>query len=38
MSLPGVVYVEGLDTQLDLEKSTELARYAESIEELRDVA
>jgi transcriptional regulator with XRE-family HTH domain len=36
--LPGVVYVEGHATQLYLEKPTELARYAESIEELRDVA
>jgi transcriptional regulator with XRE-family HTH domain len=36
--LPGVVYVEGLETQLYLEKPTELARYAESIEELRDAA
>lgn len=37
-SLPGVVYVEGLETQLYLEKPSELARYAESIEELRDAA
>ena len=36
--LPGVVYVEGLETQLYLEKSSELERYAESIEELRDAA
>jgi transcriptional regulator with XRE-family HTH domain len=36
--LPGVVYVEGFETQLYLEKQTELARYAESIEELRDTA
>jgi len=36
--LPGVVYVEGLENQLYLEKPTELARYAESIEELRDAA
>jgi transcriptional regulator with XRE-family HTH domain len=37
-SLPGFVYVEGLETQLYLEKSSELERYAESIEELRDAA
>ncbi len=37
-SLPGVVYVEGLETQLYLEKPTELARYAESVEDLRDSA
>jgi transcriptional regulator with XRE-family HTH domain len=37
-SLPGFVYVEGLETQLYLEKSSELGRYAESIEELRDAA
>jgi transcriptional regulator with XRE-family HTH domain len=37
-SLPGVVYVEGLENQLYLEKSTELARYAESVEYLRDSA
>lgn len=34
--LPGIVYVEGHATQLYLEKPTELSRYAESIEELRD--
>jgi len=37
-SLPGVVYVEGLETQLYLEKPAELARYVESIEHLRDSA
>jgi transcriptional regulator with XRE-family HTH domain len=37
-SLPGVVYVEGLEAQLYLEKPAELARYAESIEDLRDSA
>lgn len=36
--LPGVIYVEGLETQLYLDKPTELIRYAESIEELRDAA
>jgi transcriptional regulator with XRE-family HTH domain len=36
--LPGVVFVEGLESQLYLEKPAELARYAESIEDLRDVA
>jgi transcriptional regulator with XRE-family HTH domain len=36
--LPGVVYVEGLETQLYLEKPAELARYAESLEYLRDTA
>lgn len=37
-SLPGVVFVEGLVTELYLEKPTELARYTESIEDLRDIA
>jgi transcriptional regulator with XRE-family HTH domain len=37
-SLPGLVYVEGLGAQLYLEKPAELARYAESIEDLRDTA
>jgi transcriptional regulator with XRE-family HTH domain len=37
-SLPGVVYVEGLGTQLYLERPNELARYAESIEDLRNAA
>lgn len=36
--LPGVVFVEGLESQLYLEKPSELARYAESIEYLRDSA
>jgi len=37
-SLPGVVYVEGLEAQLYLERPAELARYAESIEHLCDTA
>jgi len=37
-SLPGVVFVEGLEAMLYLEKPTELARYAESLENLRDTA
>jgi transcriptional regulator with XRE-family HTH domain len=37
-SLPGVVFVEGLEAHLYLEKPTELARYAESLEDLRDTA
>jgi transcriptional regulator with XRE-family HTH domain len=37
-SLPGVVYVEVLESPLYLEKPADLARYAESIEYLRDVA
>lgn len=37
-SLPGVVFVEGLESQLYLEKPSELARYAEAIEYLRDSA
>lgn len=37
-SLPGIVFVEGLVTELYLEKPAELARYAESIEDLRDIA
>lgn len=37
-SLPGVVFVEGLESQLYLEKPAELARYAESLEDLRDTA
>jgi transcriptional regulator with XRE-family HTH domain len=36
--LPGVVFVEGLLSELYLEKPAELARYAESIEDLRDIA
>ena len=36
--LPGVVFVEGLESELYLEKPAELARYAESIEDLRDIA
>ena len=37
-SLLGVVFIEGLEAQLYLEKPTELARYAESLENLRDTA
>lgn len=37
-SLPGVVFVERLEAMLYQEKPTELARYAESLEYLRDVA
>lgn len=37
-SLPGVVFIEGLEVQLYLEKPAELARYAESLENLRDTA
>lgn len=37
-TLPGVVFVEGLEAQLYLEKPAELARYAESVEHLRDAA
>jgi transcriptional regulator with XRE-family HTH domain len=37
-SLPGVVFVEGLTSEIYLEKPAELARYAESIEDLRDAA
>jgi transcriptional regulator with XRE-family HTH domain len=37
-SLPGIVFVEGLESQLYLEKPAELARYAESLEHLRDTA
>lgn len=37
-SLKGVVFVEGLLSELYLEKSAELARYTESIEDLRDIA
>ena len=37
-SLPGVVFIEGLEARLYLEKPTELARYAESLENLRDTA
>jgi transcriptional regulator with XRE-family HTH domain len=37
-TLPGVVFVEGLDAHLYLEKPSELARYAESVEYLRDAA
>jgi transcriptional regulator with XRE-family HTH domain len=36
--LPGIVFVEGLESQLYLEKPAELARYAESLEHLRDTA
>ncbi len=36
--LPGVVFVEGLVSELYLEKAAELARYDESIEDLRDIA
>jgi transcriptional regulator with XRE-family HTH domain len=36
--LPGAVFVEGLVSELYLEKPAELARYAESIEDLRDIA
>jgi len=36
--LPGIVFVEGLESQLYLEKPAELARYAESLEQLRDTA
>ena len=36
--LPGIVFVEGLESELYLEKPAELARYAESIEDLRDIA
>jgi transcriptional regulator with XRE-family HTH domain len=36
--LRGVVFVEGLESQLYLEKPDELARYAESLEHLRDAA
>lgn len=37
-SIPGLVFVEGLESQLYLEKAGELTRYAESIEYLRDSA
>lgn len=37
-SLPSVVFVEGLTSELYLEKPAELARYAESIEDTRDTA
>lgn len=37
-SLSGVVFVEGLEALRYLEKPTELARYAESLEYLRDTA
>jgi transcriptional regulator with XRE-family HTH domain len=37
-SIPGVVFVEGLESQLYFERPAELARYAESIEDLRDTA
>ena len=36
--LPGIVFVEGLESQLYLQRPTELARYAESLEDLRDAA
>lgn len=36
--LPGVVFVEGLESLLYLQRPTELARYAESLEDLRDTA
>jgi hypothetical protein len=37
-SLPGVVHMEGLEALLYLGKPTELARCAESIEDMRDSA
>lgn len=37
-SLPGVVYMEVLESPLYMEKPADLARYAESIEDLRDIA
>jgi transcriptional regulator with XRE-family HTH domain len=37
-TLPGIVFVEGLVSELYLEKPADLARYAESIEDLRDIA
>jgi transcriptional regulator with XRE-family HTH domain len=37
-SLPGVLFMEGLTSELYLEKPAELARYAEAIEDLRDSA
>ena len=36
--LPGVVFVEGLVSELYLENPAELARYAQSIEDIRDTA
>ena len=36
--IPGLVFVEGLESQIYLEKASELARYTESIEFLRDSA
>jgi hypothetical protein len=36
--LPGLVYVEGLASDLYLESPSDLARYAEAVESLRDVA
>ncbi len=36
--LPGIVYVEGLVSQLYLEKSADVESYAESIKDLRDIA
>ena len=37
-SLPGVVYVEGLEAHLCLERPSDLARYAASTEYLPDTA
>ena len=37
-SLPGVVFVEGLEAQLYLERPAELARYTEFIDHLCDTA
>jgi transcriptional regulator with XRE-family HTH domain len=37
-TLPGIVFVEGLVSELYLEKPADLARYTESIEDLRDIA
>ena len=37
-SLPGFIFVEGLTSQLYLERKAELEQYADSIERLRDMA
>lgn len=37
-SLPGVVYVEGLTANLYLDRPTQLERYREALEYLRDAA
>jgi transcriptional regulator with XRE-family HTH domain len=36
--LPGLVYVEGLTSDLYLERRSEIERYAEAVESLRDLA